>query len=139
MFPKRLALPVLAVACVTAAAAGGYFAARQNAVPTPAAAQSQPADFAAPASTPAKPVQETEAVVGDTTRPAPAVAAAPPATPSSSTRSKTTRRADAAPASRSTAAASTPARRERTTATRQDPPALSSSWPSNSGSTSASQ
>src|SRR5215831_2585002 len=70
MFPNRLALPVLAVACVTAAAAGGYFAARQNAVPTPAAAQSQPADFTAPATAPtAKPVQETEGVVSDTSRP----------------------------------------------------------------------
>src|SRR5215831_13468942 len=108
MFPNRLALPVLAVACVTAAAAGGYFAARQNAVPTPAAAQSQPADFTAPATAPtAKPVQETEGVVGDTGRPStpvaapstastPGAAAAPSTTAASapSSKSKNARRSD---------------------------------------------
>ena len=44
MFSNRLAVAVLGVACITAAAGGGYFAARQNAVPTPAAAQGQTAE-----------------------------------------------------------------------------------------------
>jgi len=145
MFPNRLALPLLAVACVTAAGAGGYFAARQNAVPAPAAAQSQPADFAASSSTAAKPVQETEAVVGDAPKPSAApstpapepVSAAPAVTPSS-TRSKTARRTESVtPPSRSTSRASTTPRQERTTAARQEPSPLSSSWPSNTGSSSA--
>src|SRR6266852_96083 len=111
MFSNRLAVAVLAVACVTAAGLGGYFAAHQNAVPTPAAAQSQPADFAPSAasspSTPNRPVTETEAVVGDAVKPPVATPpAAAPVTSSSSAattpsaRSKTAKRADPVPASR---------------------------------------
>jgi type IV secretory pathway VirB10-like protein len=145
MFPNRLALPVLAVACVTAAAAGGYFAARQNAVPTPAAAQSQPADFAAGSTSAAKPVQETEALVGDTAKPSAAPAAPTPPSapaaavaPASPARTKPSRRSEA-PVASNRSPASVPARQERTTAARQDPPPLSSSWPSNSGSSSPAQ
>ena len=77
MFSNRLAVAVLGVGCLTAAAAGGFLAARQNSVPTPAAAQMQTAE-AAPAvgAAAAKPVQETEAIVGDSAKP-PAPAAAP--------------------------------------------------------------
>lgn len=65
MFSNRLVFAAVALACVLAAGAGGYIASRQNAVPAPVAATSAPAPAAtvAPA---ARPVQETEAVVGDT-------------------------------------------------------------------------
>jgi hypothetical protein len=72
MLSNRLAFAALAVACLAAAGGGGYLASRQNAVPTPASAQTvpvtQPAPpaTAAPAAAPAPaPVSETEAVVGD--------------------------------------------------------------------------
>jgi hypothetical protein len=72
MLSNRLAFAALAIACIAAAAGGGYLASRQNTVPTPASAQTaSPVPAAAPASTPTvaavpdKPVQETEAVVGD--------------------------------------------------------------------------
>src|SRR5262245_26349483 len=85
---NRVALAGLAIGCMAAAAGGGYLATRQNAVPAPAAAQTAP--VAAPATaaptstapTPAtseRPVQETEALVGDSAaKPAaPAVSIAP--------------------------------------------------------------
>jgi hypothetical protein len=84
MLSNRLAFAALAIACIGAAAGGGYLATRQNTVPTPASAQVQqdavaavspaPAASSAPAPssarsspTPVAPpqaVQETEAVVG---------------------------------------------------------------------------
>jgi len=48
MFSNRLAFAALAVGCLGAAAGGGYFATRQNTVPTPAAAQVQPPATADP-------------------------------------------------------------------------------------------
>jgi hypothetical protein len=67
MFSNRLTFGVLAVACVVAAGAGGYLASRQNVVPTPAAAlASAPATTAPGATTPERPVEETEAIVGET-------------------------------------------------------------------------
>src|SRR5438874_3971246 len=114
MLSNRLAFAALAVACIGAAAGGGYLASRQNAVPVPAAAQAQPATAEAPAPPAAvKPVQETEATVAE----APA-RPAPPAKQSA-------KRAEQAPR----AAASTPAP-SRTAAARQDPPPLASTWPS---------
>jgi hypothetical protein len=85
MLSNRLAFIALAVACLAAAAGGGYLATRQNAIPAPATA-------VALSETPAqagKPVRETEAVIGDTRngqtsseRPAAAPAASSaPATP----------------------------------------------------------
>ena len=86
MLSNRLAFVALAIACIGAAAGGGYLATRQNTVPAPASAQTsagQPAgdrgirrraDAAAAAvaararAAPAKAVQETEGVVGDTRR-----------------------------------------------------------------------
>src|SRR5207237_4788853 len=75
MLSNRLAFAALAIACIGAAAGGGYLATRQNMVPAPMSAQSQPpavAPQAAPAispqtatTTPAKPVEETEGVVGE--------------------------------------------------------------------------
>jgi len=76
MLSNRLAFAALAVACIAAAAGGGYLASRQNTVPAPASAQTaSPVPAAAPAPaapstavaapTADRPVQETEAVVGD--------------------------------------------------------------------------
>ena len=116
MLSNRLAFAALAVACISAAAGGGYLASRQNAVPTPASAQVQPQPAAAPApasvppaAQPAPPVQETEAVVGDAPRNAAPKSAAtkrvePPARPA-------------------------PTRQARAESPRQDPPPLASTWP----------
>lgn len=74
MLSNRLAVAALGVACIAAAAGGGYLATRQNSVPTPAAAAPLASLVPAvttperPATTPERPapaVQETEAVVGD--------------------------------------------------------------------------
>jgi len=122
MLSNRLAFAALAVACIGAAAGGGYLASRQNAVPVPASAQAQPQGVvapAAPAPPAAQPVQETEA----------AVAAEAPArpTPTPATKTQSAKRAEAAPR----ASAATPA---RSAAARQDPPPLASSWPSSAAS-----
>src|ERR1035437_6521199 len=64
MWSNRFAFAALATACIVAAGVGGYLATRSNATP----AASRAAAAAAPiAGSPAaiKPVQETEAVVGD--------------------------------------------------------------------------
>ncbi|MGH9139539.1 MAG: hypothetical protein ACRD2I_00200, partial [Vicinamibacterales bacterium] len=47
MVSNRLAFAALALACIAAAAGGGYFATRQNTVPVPASAQAQPEAAAA--------------------------------------------------------------------------------------------
>lgn len=87
---NRLTFAALAAACIGAAGVGGYFASRQNAIPAPAAASSPAATTAsAPAD---RPVQETEAVVGDVAK-APVVT--PPAAPVS-TEPTTTKRAEPA-------------------------------------------
>jgi hypothetical protein len=74
MFANRLAFAALAVACIGAAAGGGYLASRQNSTPVAAAAVNAPGSTT---SSTAKPVQETEAIVGDTTADAPPAIAAP--------------------------------------------------------------
>ena len=43
MLSNRLAFAALAIACIGAAAGGGYLATRQNTVPAPASAQTQAA------------------------------------------------------------------------------------------------
>src|SRR5262245_8419715 len=133
MSSNRLAIAALALACIASAAAGGYLATRQNAVPTPAAAMTPaPAGAttaATPASTPAgapvaaavpeRPVQETEAVVSE------------PAKKSTSTAKQTVASKRAEPpanAARQTAGAA-PA-----TARRDQPPPLTSSWPASASS-----
>jgi hypothetical protein len=78
MLSNRLAFAALALACIGAAAGGGYLATRQNTVPTPASAQAEPVPAVAStpaatapattASTPAKAARETESVVVDTPR-----------------------------------------------------------------------
>ena len=90
MLSNRLAFAALAIACVGAAAGGGYLATRQNTVPTPASAQVHTSASAAPVpappaspvvaaqpgtpAVPAKAVQETEGVVGDAGSRTPATA-----------------------------------------------------------------
>ena len=138
MLSNRLAFVALAIACIGAAAGGGYLATRQNVVPSPASAEMQPlspAPSAAPAaslaaegsaapSTPApQPVQETEAAVGDRT-PSTPVSSAPARTPSP--RREDSARADAARAARQPA----PSPRSAATVARQEPPPLTSTWPS---------
>jgi hypothetical protein len=78
MLSNRLAFAALAVACIGAAAGGGYLATRQNAVPTPASAQAQqvgaaataPATDTAPApvTAPVKALRDAEPVVPETPR-----------------------------------------------------------------------
>ncbi len=113
MLSNRLAFAALAVACIAAAAGGGYLASRQNAVPAPASAQTASVPPAATANAPASPaaepgpapVRETEAIVGESKPSAGA--------PTSSKKAEKTR--DAAPKS---ARAAT------------EPPPLTSTWPS---------
>jgi hypothetical protein len=125
MSSNRLAFAALGMACIASAAAGGYLATRQNTVPTPAAAMSPPpaaspvaaAVPAAPVATavPERPVQETEAVVTDSARKSTVVAkptvAAKRAEP---TTSAARTKGNAAPA----------------TARQDQPPPLTSTWPS---------
>jgi hypothetical protein len=124
MLSNRLAFAALAIACIGAAAGGGYLASRQNTVPTPASAQVQPvapAVAAAPSPVAAplaeRPVQETEAVVSDITPKTAAPVAA-----------KTTVAKRADPPARTVAS-----RESRPAAGPQAPaptPTLTSSWPS---------
>jgi hypothetical protein len=135
MLSNRLAFAALAVACIAAAAGGGYLATRQTTVPMPAsaqgtapglAAQAVPAQPAAPmASSPANAVQETEAVVGDR---------AQKSTPPAAAAKSAARRGELAPRlnSRDAKPGSTMARREQ-------PPALQSTWPSSAASQPPSQ
>jgi hypothetical protein len=64
MQSNRLAFAALAVACIAAAAGGSYVASRQNVTPPVATA---PGALAPATGSPSTPVQETEALVGDTT------------------------------------------------------------------------
>ena len=82
MFSNRLTLGALAIACIAAAGAGGYFASRQNvaqSAPVAAAAPPAPADLDARN----QPVQETEAVVDDGAPKAQAAAQSGRSTPQS--------------------------------------------------------
>ena len=81
MLSNRLAFAALAVACIAAAAGGGYLASRQNAVPTPASAQTAAVTQPGAATTPTVPVEptaapapvrESEGLVGDAKPAAPA-------------------------------------------------------------------
>jgi type IV secretory pathway VirB10-like protein len=120
MLSNRLAFAAVATACIAAAAGGGYLASRQNAVPAPVAATSVPvpAETAAPSALagPAeRPVQETEGVVGDS--------AAKPSVPARSTEplKSAKREAPSRPLPRENRVPSAP---------REQPPTLTSSWPS---------
>src|SRR3989449_8532979 len=132
MFSNRLAFAALGAACIAAAAGGGYLASRQNAVPAPVAANSTTSLASIPgpvpaAVTPERPVQETEAVVGDAVpKTPPAIAPVAPVATSAKS-APAPKRAEAAPRA--------PARESRPvpTVARQEPaqtPPLTSSWPS---------
>ena len=133
MFSNRLVIAGLAAACILAAGAGGYLASRQHAttpVAVSAAAPTSANDTAAPAAVAQRPVQETEAVVGDTpVKPAPSAAASVTRPAASTKRSEAPApgRARAATAKPASAPASAPA-----------PPPLSQTWPSSAGSSSQS-
>jgi hypothetical protein len=124
MLSNRLAFAALLIACVGAAAGGSYIATRQNAVPTPAAAQTQDAVPSSTASaaqaTSNRPVQETEGVVSDASPKPTAAAPAKAEKPAAAVASK---RAEAsrAPASHNAG----------TVAHNQPASQLTSSWPSN--------
>jgi type IV secretory pathway VirB10-like protein len=131
MFSNRVAVVALGIGCITAAAAGGFIAARQTSVPTPAVAQTAEqtpaaAPVSADASAASRPVQETEAVVGDAAKPPAAPAAAPISTAPPSPPAKSARRAEAEPPARTSRAA---AAREPAAPSRQEPPPLASTWP----------
>ncbi len=99
MFSNRLAFAALAIACVSAAAGGAFLATRQNAAPVVAAT----APAHSESTTPAQPVQETEAVVAE-------AESSVPHPPSSNAIPGSSRTAEAVHASNSTRAASTPSR-----------------------------
>ena len=136
MFPNRLTIGALAVACVAAAGAGGYFASRQNTGSAPAVtvASSAPASSESGTAAPNSPVQETEAVVspervsadsgtqGTTTSPSRRAEATRPSTTSS--------RAGAASSSSTANTPRTASAKPAGTTPRTNPPALERPWPS---------
>jgi hypothetical protein len=137
MLSNRLAFAALATACLGAAAGGGYLATRQNIVPAATSAQqiqapgapmtSEPVAAAAPVAAPAPSVQETEAIVGDQTAKTPELVAAPPKVAPAKRGETPARTATARDSRRS----GTPAQR---TARQEQPPPLTSSWPSGAAS-----
>ena len=115
MLSKRLAFAVLGIACITAAAGGGYLATRQNTtVEVPAAA----AVTTEPTSPSGQPVQETEALVSDKVAPRTDEASRRPATSAAEAQPRPAARR--APATKQTTAPSSP------------PQVLERSWPSGS-------
>lgn len=116
MASNQLAVAALGAACIVAAAGGGYVALRQNAVPTPAAASAPLAPTTL--TTPNRPVQETEAAIGEMAK---STAPTPVVTPSST---------KSAPAKRDTSP-SVPrqTRTPRAAANHADVPQLERSWP----------
>lgn len=119
---NRLPFAALAVACLAAAAAGGYIATRQNAIPAPASAQAGPVVPAAqPAAASQPAVQETEATVTDSNARKPAV---------SPSRSQN----DPAPARRrNETLRAADGRTSQAPAVQQAPPPLQGTWPSSAG------
>jgi type IV secretory pathway VirB10-like protein len=127
MFSNRLAIAALAGACIVAAGAGGYLASRQQAttpVAVSAAAPTSTTEPSTPASSAPRPVQETEAVVGDT--------AVKPAEPSAPTPAARTASTPSSKRSETSASARTTARSEKAGSNAQatpPPPPLTQTWP----------
>jgi hypothetical protein len=137
MLSNRLAFLALAIACIGAAAGGGYLATRQTVVPAQTSAQqlhtlpapvpAPPAsESVAPGAQPLQAVQETEALVGDR---APRTPAAPVAEPRPSVKRTETPAREAAPRERRSAPAAAGA-----TARQEAPPPLTATWPSGAAS-----
>jgi hypothetical protein len=128
MLANRLAFAALAVACIGAAAGGGYLASRQSSAPVSAAVSASGSST----SSTAKPVQETEAIVGDTAEAPSAVSA--PVSPSASVSPK--RVEVPARSAALTAARATEARSVRVRSA--DPlPTLDRTWPAGADNTSS--
>ena len=122
MQSNRLAFAALAVACIVAAAGGGYVASRQNVAPPTNAA---PVALAPAKSLPAA-VQETEALVGDKTLKAEAV-------PEPTTPTEGLKRPASRAAAQASARVSRPAAAPLKNAPAQNPealPTLDRTWPS---------
>jgi hypothetical protein len=141
MLSNRLAFAALAIACIGAAAGGGYLATRQNVVPSPASAQIQPlpTTTAAPASlsgtaeqpsstVPSTPqaVQETEALVGDKAPSTPAPSVSVPKT-ANARRGEVAARTDSGRVARESRPPAPPA---GSVARQEQPPPLTNTWPS---------
>jgi hypothetical protein len=127
MFPNRVAFIAVAVACVAAAAGGGYLATRQNVKPVaPAVAVALPE---AQVHT-GKPVQETEGVIGDS-RDGQAAPVKQPGDGGTPHAAPSPRKKDVAPPSRVAAErASRSADAPMARAISQQLPPLDRSWPS---------
>src|SRR5262245_2531138 len=122
MFSNRAAFAILAVACIAAAGGGAYLATRQNADVSMAATD---AEFDALTRSDAKPVQETEAVIGDSPRVKPAAPPVETAAPAATV----TRKRETAPGRPAPKPARAP---ESATARNNQLPTLDRSWPSSS-------
>ncbi len=130
MLSNRFAFAALVIGCLGAAAAGGYLATRQNAVPAPASAQVQgtapapaPGSTASAAPVPAassRAVQETEAVVGGDASRTPGTATTTTVTPTTAAAKRIEPPARPAPARDARSVVSRP----------EQPPALANTWPS---------
>ncbi|HZT78268.1 MAG TPA: TrbI/VirB10 family protein [Vicinamibacterales bacterium] len=114
MLSNRLAFAALAVACIAAAAGGGYLGTRQNAVPAPASAQTAAVT---------QPAQAPAAAAAPSAAAAPAPAAVP------ETEAVVTEPKPAAPARRVDKAREASAPKSARAAATQPPP-LASTWPS---------
>jgi type IV secretory pathway VirB10-like protein len=130
MFSNRLAFAALAVACVGAAAGGGYVASRQNRMPSAQRAVGASAPASMPPSS-GSPVQETEAVVNETSpTPAPPAVAAPAAKASGSSPKRVEPASPGVDRARPPAAAH-PSRSAAVGAKASEPlPTLDRTWPS---------
>jgi len=129
MSSNRLAFAAVALACIAAAAGGGYLAMKQNVAPQPVAATAAPSGQAsasspaatAPAAAPGQPVRETEGSVAEAAKTRAEHAAPAP----SARRSET-------PATRTPAtspAGARPARPADVMLSRQAPPPLDRTFP----------
>ncbi len=134
MVSSRLIFGALAVACVAAAGAGGYFASRQNVVPAPAAAAASAPATSTPGAPRAPgaaaldhPVQETEASGAVVSPERARSGVGTPGTATATNPGTTSRRAEAARPSVTSIAAKT---KSANATARPNPPALERPRPS---------
>jgi hypothetical protein len=127
MLSNRLAFAALGLACITAAAGGGYLASRQNATSQTVAASAPAPTPSLPATPAGNPVQETEATIGDSTPKTPSAgpAAAAPNVAASS----------AKPAARTSTRPTPAAKAGASSAPVNAPPPLERTWPAGAAST----